>query len=52
MNTKYANRFDTDGSFQPICFIETEEPNYVLEAVMGVFGLVALMCFIIVVFAL
>ena len=52
MNTKHlANRFDTDGDFQPMYFDE-EKPDYVLEALAGVAGLVGLVCFVILVFAL
>ena len=52
MNTrKYANRFDTDGAYQPIYLID-DKPSFqqvVLETLFGLVALVAFICFILIV---
>jgi len=41
-----------DGNYTPIYYDNFDEPNYVFEAIFGLLGLVGVILFVIVVFAL
>ena len=54
MNTKHlSSTISTDGQIRPLYYIDSGSPkDYVIEALAGIGGLVALLLVVIVVFAL